>query len=461
MGYRTDRPKRKRITRVAVFLTILFIFSVGLGWGTAAVVDLVKVLDQVSDNGERGTDLDALWSTNLPQRINVMIIGEDTRPGETRARSDALMVASLDRVTGRIAVISIPRDTRIKIPGYGINKINAAYALGGPQLTRRVVEPLLGVEIPYYVATDFNGFKGIIDTLGGVTINVERSMYKPEEEINIKPGLQRLNGKDALGFVRYRTLPLGDIDRVSNQKKFLLALADEMFQVKTVTRLPQLIPQIQNCLKTNFTAGEMLDLAQLAVKFNPDEMVVGTLPGNFLEASGSYWLVNENVAKGLLDRLMEPGAKAPEFQPATLVMGPEEGAKPVPKPTEDTSQSEESKATPPSGASTDGKDATGSKSKDNPAPNSSQSNDKSDKSSGSTTSKQPSTSKSGSGSTSTPSTTSDKDKTDNNTAVPGKNSKTSPSTNSEDNATESTEPSDTDKASSGKKKPSTPPSTLS
>lgn len=282
-------------------------------------------MSNLGESGSEGDDLalSAEGSTNLPQRVNVLIIGADTRPKETRARSDALMVASIDRSTGRIAVLSVPRDTRVNIPGYGNNKINAAYAFGGAKLAVKTVESVVGIKIPYYVATNFNGFKDIIDTFGGVTINVEQRMYKPEEGINLKPGLQRLNGTDALGFVRFRTLPLGDIDRVENQKKFLMALADESFKLKTITKLPQLIPQIQNCVDTNFTPGEMLDLAVAAVKTDPQNMLVTTLPGDFLELpGGSYWQVNTKLAAGLMDRLMEPGAVAPEWQPTSIVMRP-------------------------------------------------------------------------------------------------------------------------------------------
>ena len=323
---RTETKKQGKFrTRSIVALVVLFFFCFGVGWGSAGAIDLYRVMSNLGENGIDADDpaLTAENPTNLPERVNVLIIGADTRPNETRARSDVLMVASIDRSTGRIAVLSVPRDTRVNIPGYGNNKINAAYAFGGAKLAVKTVESVVGIKIPYYVATNFNGFKDIIDTLGGVTINVEQRMYKPAEGINLKPGQQRLNGTGALGFVRYRDLPLGDIDRVENQKKFLMALAEEALQLKTITRLPQLIPQIQNCVDTNFTPGEMLDLAVAAVKVDPQNMVVTTLPGDFLELpGGSYWQVNTKLAAGLMDRLMEPGAVAPEWQPTSIVMRP-------------------------------------------------------------------------------------------------------------------------------------------
>jgi LCP family protein required for cell wall assembly len=316
------KKKSKLLTRTNIVMLVLFFFSVGLGWGVAGAADLINVMYNLGEDGfDSGVLSEA--SATLPARINILIIGADTRAGEVRARSDALMVASLDRKTGRIAVVSIPRDTLVQIPGHGKNKVNSAYALGGAKLSRQAVETLLGVEIPYYVATNFDGFKDIIDTLGGVTIDVGQRMYYPEEDINLQAGLQQLNGRDALGFVRYRHLPLGDIDRVKNQKKFLIALADEMFKLKTLTKIPQLIPQIQNCVDSNLTPGEMLELARMAVKFNPQDMIVATLPGDFLELpEGSYWQVKDKLAVGLLNQLMEPGAEVPQWQPTSIVMRP-------------------------------------------------------------------------------------------------------------------------------------------
>lgn len=322
---KTEASKSKKARKVlapraVIFFTLLFCLSAVIGWAGAGAVDLLNALNSLDGEEGSGGFLPGLIDFgNLPERINVLVIGCDNRPGEQRARSDVLMLAGLDRKTGRVAVISIPRDTRVDVPGCGYNKINAAYAVGGAKLSCRVVEKLLDVKIPYYVVMDFNGFKGIIDTLGGVTLDVEQRMYYPEEDINLYPGVQRLNGSDALAYVRFRHYLRGDIDRIEKQKKFLLALADEVLEFKTVTRLPKLIPQIQNCVQTNFTSGEMLALARYAPKLNAQEMVLTTLPGDFLELEqGSYWQAKEHMAKGLLDRLLQPGAEVPKWQMATI-----------------------------------------------------------------------------------------------------------------------------------------------
>jgi LCP family protein required for cell wall assembly len=156
----------------------------------------------------------------------------------------------VDTKTKQMSLLSIPRDTRVNIPKYGWDKINAADALGGPELSMKVVSNLLDIPEKYYVQANFNGFKDIVDALGGVTLDVEQNMYHEDEtdggayEINLKKGVQRLDGDKALQYVRYRDYAMGDIDRTKYQQKFLVALAKEMLQPSTILKLPALVPEI-------------------------------------------------------------------------------------------------------------------------------------------------------------------------------------------------------------------------
>ena len=142
-------------------------------------------------------------SEELPvERLNVLLLGVDARPGEKDARTDSMILVSIDRATRKIALVSIPRDTLVEIPGHGKEKINSANVIGGVDMARETVEGLMGVEIPYYVKTNFDGFKDIVDTLGGVTIDVDKRMVYRAENINLYPGTQRLDGYNAIGYVR-------------------------------------------------------------------------------------------------------------------------------------------------------------------------------------------------------------------------------------------------------------------
>jgi len=131
-----------------------------------------------------------------------------------------MFVATIDEATKSVSLLSVPRDTRVKIPGHGWDKINHAYANGGSQLSQKAVENLLGIPIDYYVTIDFAGFYKIVDAVGGVDVDVEKRMYyeDPYDElvIDIQPGMQHMNGKTAIQYVRYRDSE-GDIGRIERQ----------------------------------------------------------------------------------------------------------------------------------------------------------------------------------------------------------------------------------------------------
>ncbi|MHB8986252.1 MAG: LCP family protein [Eubacteriales bacterium] len=245
------------------------------------------------------------------KRLNVLLLGIDAREGEDMARTDTIILASVDTKTKQMALLSIPRDTRVQIPGHGWDKINSASAYGGPELTMRVVSSLLDVPIRYYVLANFSGFKNIVDALGGVTINVDQNMYHEDEEygyeyqINLSQGVQRLNGDKALQYVRYRGYVSGDIERTQNQQKFLMALAHEMMQPGTILKLPSLAPEIYRYVKTNLPPGEIYKMAMAAKKLEGTKMLAQTLPGRNLSIDeGSYWGVDPAEARLALVKLL-------------------------------------------------------------------------------------------------------------------------------------------------------------
>lgn len=282
----------KFIALLLVFTGSFFIGKFIADWGIIG-----------NPQGEVSTSQGAELNVN---RLNVLLLGIDARPGEKDARSDSMIIISIDRDTKKIAMVSVPRDTLVDIPGHGQNKINAANALGGAELARTTVEDLLDIEIPYYVKTNFDGFKEIVDTLGGVDINVEKRMYYPAENINLHPGPQRLDGYNALGYVRFRYDALGDISRTERQQKFLTALAKEMMQAKTIIKLPKLVPQIMAAVDTNLGVGDAIFLTRVASNLDSNNIVTATLPGAFYNYKGaSYWKVDEAKAKVALNELFE------------------------------------------------------------------------------------------------------------------------------------------------------------
>ncbi|PKM82440.1 MAG: transcriptional regulator [Firmicutes bacterium HGW-Firmicutes-14] len=294
-------PKRKKRFSPwrLVFLMIIFTVSFFAGrfiadWGLAGP-------QAIADT--EGEDNKAELPVN---RLNVLLLGIDARPGEEDARTDTMILVSIDRETKKIAMVSIPRDTMVQIPGHGKNKINAANALGGAEMATETVEKLLDLDIPYYVKTNFDGFQEIVDTLGGVEIDVEKRMYYPAENINLRPGLQKLDGENALAYVRYRNDALGDISRAERQQKFLSALAKETLRARTIIKLPKLVPQLMDAVETNLGAGDALLLARVASNLDPDNIMTATLPGTFLNDKGvSYWKVDEDEAGTIVSKLFE------------------------------------------------------------------------------------------------------------------------------------------------------------
>jgi len=183
---------------------LIFGICFGIGSGlTSLIVNHMAEADEQPQEVE-----EEILERQDGERTNILVLGVDARPGETTSRSDTMILVSVDPKLNKAAVVSIPRDTKVTIKG-ATEKICAANALGGPQLAVSTVEDLMGIDIDYWVEMDFNGFKKIVDTLGGVTITVPQRMYKPSEGIDLQPGTKKLNGSEALAFVRFRDYNMG------------------------------------------------------------------------------------------------------------------------------------------------------------------------------------------------------------------------------------------------------------
>ena len=248
-------------------------------------------------------------------------MGVDHRPGDTTfSNTDTLLVASVNTVNGKVALLSIPRDTQVMVPGFGIEKINAAARLGkGINTTTALIEGLIGQHIDGHVITNFNGFKSIIDILGGITVNVEKDMYyvtgdKSDGVINLKKGTQRLSGAQALQYARFRQDALADISRTARQQAVIKAIGKECLQVKTVSKLPWLVPKIIKSVDTNLTIPQMWAMTNALRQIENLEIASQTLPGNFLiENDISYWKVDTQKAHVVVKKLFEEGKTSSTF----------------------------------------------------------------------------------------------------------------------------------------------------
>jgi len=242
----------------------------------------------------------------FPGIMNVLVLGLDSRDPVHRA--DTIMLLSLNNDTGEINIISIPRDMRIKIPGYGMDKVNHAYAYGGVSLTRQAVEEFLDINVDHYMVTDFDGFKNIVDILGGIELEVEKKMryYGIDVTIELDPGCQHLDGDKALQYVRFRNDEEGDFGRVRRQQEFLKALIQEIIAFKNILKFPRLLPEIAQNMKTDLELSQALRLANRLKNVEIEEINTFTLPGRSGYIEGiSYVLPEETQIRQMVDRYIK------------------------------------------------------------------------------------------------------------------------------------------------------------
>ncbi len=216
----------------------------------------------------------------LDQPLNILLMGADSRVASDPGRADAIILMRLDPAAGKVRLLSLPRDTRVTIPGHGINKLNQAssgyWRDGGTVLLVKTIatDLLPGLTVDYTVKTDFAGFGAIIDALGGVTIDVEERMYYKASDtvIDLQPGVQHLNGEQALGYARFRMDAVGDFGswggqehgRVVRQKKLIAAVLDQTGDVRTLLRLPAIIRAVRAAVTTDMPFDMM---ARIGITF--------------------------------------------------------------------------------------------------------------------------------------------------------------------------------------------------
>lgn len=228
-------------------------------------------------------------------RINLLLVGLDEVPGEDFNRSDSIAFVSIDIDDKVVRMLSLPRDTRVQIPDRGWQKLNHAYAYGGVDLLKTTLVNYLGVPILYHVIVNLDSFPELVDLIGGVTINVPKRLRYTDKaggvHIDIPAGEQHMDGKTALGYVRFRHDALGDIGRVERQQVFMMAVFRKMKDPSMITKVPELIRQSLRLVKTNLTLSQAVQLASYLKDLDPSRTVFRTLPGKSAYISGiSYWL---------------------------------------------------------------------------------------------------------------------------------------------------------------------------
>ena len=243
--------------------------------------------------------------------VNLLMLGcdvdyENDRPvilKNSRGRSDSIMVAKLDFSNNKVSVLSIPRDTAVHIPDHGVNKINAANALEGPELTQQIVKDTFGIDTDYYVSINFVTFQKIVDQMGGVNLTVEKPLNYDDDwghlHIHLKPGYQHLSGYQAMGYVRIRHSD-DDLHRAARQHAFLEAMRDQVKSLSTFEKVPDLLNTLTDDVHSNLNMNQIAAIANWVRSVPKERVMMETMPSF---EGRSYVTVNTPKAEEVVNRL--------------------------------------------------------------------------------------------------------------------------------------------------------------
>jgi polyisoprenyl-teichoic acid--peptidoglycan teichoic acid transferase len=262
---RSEKHKKKRKWKSLLLVLLVLICAISGYSYYQYKQGINQSINKINENNENGVT-DEVFTFNGKKdqygATNILLLGSDSR-GEEKARADTIMIAHYNEDKGTYKLTSIMRDSYVTIPGHGKHKINQAFMRGGPELMRKTIKENFDIDLQYYTIVDFEGFVQLIDEAfpNGVEINVEKKM---EEyiDVTLEPGLQRLNGKEMLGFVRFRHDAIGDFGRVKRQQQAIQAIGDQLSGIQTIPKLPKLIGVVTPYVNTNMDTGDILFMAK-------------------------------------------------------------------------------------------------------------------------------------------------------------------------------------------------------
>ena len=231
--------------------------------------------------------------------VNILLIGQDSRDTETKQRSDTMILATLNMEKNKVSLTSFMRDLYVQIPGYGSNRINAAYPFGGMELLDEVIETNFGIQIDGNIEVDFSGFQKIIDLLEGVEIElsqaeidyINKSVYNADAPV-LTEGVNLLNGEQALAHARNRSVGNSDYDRTERQREVVLACFEKVKETN-VFKLLGMVDDAFNMIETDLTYGELLGYAKNILDMGFDSVESYRIPqdGAFYDATISGMMV--------------------------------------------------------------------------------------------------------------------------------------------------------------------------
>lgn len=269
----------------------------------------------------------------LNQPKVLLVMGVDMPPPGSHeeysyVRTDTMMLVKLDTSCKKVNVVSIPRDSRVFIArNHGTDKINAAFTLGGADLAVETVEQTFNVNVDNYLVLNIRGVREFVDALGGVDIFVEKPMrYRDRTaglNINLQPGSQHLDGKEAEGFLRFRHDALGDIGRIRRQQQFVAAVASEIKNPDILLKIKPLVSASNKYVLTDLSTPDLISIMLFAQDLDHAAFEVATLPGHpSFHSQVSYWIIDSEPAEEVLNRLIVgiAGEESPLERPTVGIL---------------------------------------------------------------------------------------------------------------------------------------------
>lgn len=282
-----------------------------------------------ADKIKQQANIEKKYADDKKDIMNILLIGSDAREGDKKSRSDTIMIVSLDKHDNSVRLVSVIRDTYAKIPGYDKQKINHAFAYGGPKLLMKSVEENFDIPIHRYIVVSFNAFKDIIDIMGGIDVELDKlevtdlnnCMYGLKEKNIIEvsnTGMNHLNGTQALAYARMRHNGKGAYDRSKRQRQIVQIALDKAKEI-SLFKYPSIAKIILRSMETNISFNEVLKLSYMVYSFkniNVEQMQVppkDICTNELMKTKG--WVVKypeEEVNKILNDFIYEGKAYIPK-----------------------------------------------------------------------------------------------------------------------------------------------------
>jgi LCP family protein required for cell wall assembly len=321
-GPMTARPRRSTRRRRWPWLVVL-----------AALIGLAAVVGRYVSNPAAllATPQAVQHNRGIPgfqHRVTLLFLGSsletaahhDLTGRTVRNRADTLMVFSLDLQTHRVGVLSIPRDTRVDLPGVGPTKIAECTFFGGASLCAHVIEATFHVPVDYYAYLSMFALPRIINAVGGLTLDIPRNeVYEPQGDplgIDLPQGVHHLNGQQVLEFVRYRNTAQGDIARIAQQQEVIRALVQKLLRPGEIPHWPAIAAlALHSVTSTNLTVPQLLAWGALLRNLNPSTVAFATLPGHasvhrdpVLHEPLDYWTYDPRLASWVVASVLGRGS---------------------------------------------------------------------------------------------------------------------------------------------------------